>query len=237
MSDGADTITIRNVLLLLLACVAGSVDVFSYVGFGQVFTANMTGNTVLLGLALGQIETHAITRSGLALFGFMVGVVLGAWIVGRKMHDDVWMPRITVALAVEALILVGVLIIWQLTGISSDSLIRLALIVLTAASMGIQSAAVHDLSVSGVATTFITGTLTTFGVRSVEYMRKGKAPSPSRRTGEVPLSFAIWGSYLVSAMGTAAVIRLIHGLTLGVSIMLILVVVGTASLKFGALPS
>jgi len=47
---------IRNVLLLLLACVAGSVDAVSYVGLGHVFTANMTGNTVLLGLALGHAE-------------------------------------------------------------------------------------------------------------------------------------------------------------------------------------
>jgi uncharacterized membrane protein YoaK (UPF0700 family) len=67
------TAAIRNVLLLLLACVAGSVDAVSYVGLGHVFTANMTGNTVLLGLALGQAEHGAVVRSGLALVGFLAG--------------------------------------------------------------------------------------------------------------------------------------------------------------------
>jgi uncharacterized membrane protein YoaK (UPF0700 family) len=60
----ATSITIRNVLVLLLACVAGSVDAVSYMSLGHVFTANMTGNTVLLGLALGQAESQAVARSG-----------------------------------------------------------------------------------------------------------------------------------------------------------------------------
>jgi uncharacterized membrane protein YoaK (UPF0700 family) len=40
--------------LLVLAAVAGSIDGVSYLKLGEVFTANMTGNTVLLGLAAGQ---------------------------------------------------------------------------------------------------------------------------------------------------------------------------------------
>jgi len=50
------SITIRNMLLLLLACAAGAIDAISYLGLGRVFTANMTGNTVLLGLALVQAD-------------------------------------------------------------------------------------------------------------------------------------------------------------------------------------
>ena len=61
------SITLRNELVLLLACVAGSVDAVSYMGLGHVFTANMTGNTVLLGMALGQAESQAVARSSLAL--------------------------------------------------------------------------------------------------------------------------------------------------------------------------
>ena len=46
----------RESMLLLLTLVAASVDAISYLGLGHVFTAMMTGNTVLLGLALAQGE-------------------------------------------------------------------------------------------------------------------------------------------------------------------------------------
>jgi uncharacterized membrane protein YoaK (UPF0700 family) len=44
----------RDSRLLALTWAAGSVDAISYLGLGHVFTAMMTGNTVLLGLALAQ---------------------------------------------------------------------------------------------------------------------------------------------------------------------------------------
>ena len=42
----------RDLLLLGLTWAAGFVDAVSYLGLGNVFTANMTGNTMLLGIAL-----------------------------------------------------------------------------------------------------------------------------------------------------------------------------------------
>jgi uncharacterized membrane protein YoaK (UPF0700 family) len=44
----------RDSLVLLLVWAAGSVDAVGFFGLNHVFTANMTGNTVLLGLSLGQ---------------------------------------------------------------------------------------------------------------------------------------------------------------------------------------
>ena len=44
----------RDTMILILAWAAGSLDAIGYLGLGHVFTANMTGNAVLLGLALGQ---------------------------------------------------------------------------------------------------------------------------------------------------------------------------------------
>ena len=56
-------------LLVLLACAAA----VSYLLFEQVFTATMTGNTVLLGLAMVHTDRPALVRSGIALAGFLVG--------------------------------------------------------------------------------------------------------------------------------------------------------------------
>src|SRR5215467_5739972 len=95
----------RESMLLALTWAAGVGDAVSYLGLGRVFTAMMTGNTVLLGLALAQGELHAALRSILALLGFALGVVLGALVVERDESDAEWPACVTAALAVESLIL------------------------------------------------------------------------------------------------------------------------------------
>jgi uncharacterized membrane protein YoaK (UPF0700 family) len=68
--DEPRLIAIRNGLLLALAFAAGYIDALSYLGLSRVFTANMTGNTVLLGIVLADFDGVAIARSSLALAGF-----------------------------------------------------------------------------------------------------------------------------------------------------------------------
>ena len=92
-------------MLLLLTGAAGIADAISYLGLGHVFTAMMTGNTVLLGLALAQGEAYAAARSMLALFGFVAGVALGALIAGTESDDGPWPPGVTRALGLEAALL------------------------------------------------------------------------------------------------------------------------------------
>jgi uncharacterized membrane protein YoaK (UPF0700 family) len=71
----------QDAMLTSLSLAAGCVDAVGYLGLGQVFVANMTGNTVLLGLAIGQADGQAILHAGIALVGFVLGVALGAAIV------------------------------------------------------------------------------------------------------------------------------------------------------------
>src|SRR5438445_12388086 len=89
-------------MLCLLAWAAGIVDAVSYLGLGRVFTAMMTGTTVLLALAIGQGESMAILRSALALAGFRVGATTGAFIVSRGRSRDEWPPNDTSAFAFPA---------------------------------------------------------------------------------------------------------------------------------------
>jgi uncharacterized membrane protein YoaK (UPF0700 family) len=49
----------RSGLMVLLTIASGFSDALGYVALGHVFTANMTGNTILLGLAMGQVTVHA----------------------------------------------------------------------------------------------------------------------------------------------------------------------------------
>lgn len=77
----------RDSMVLVLTWAASGVDAISYLGLGHVFTANMTGNAVLLGLAIGQGQGLAALRSIIALAGFVMGAALGAIIVGKETHS------------------------------------------------------------------------------------------------------------------------------------------------------
>jgi len=142
----------RDALLLALTAAAGWVDALSYTALGHVFTANMTGNLVLLGLTLGSVQAGGATRSTVALLGFAAGALLGSALTRDAVGD--WPRRVTAALAVEAAALLAFAALWQ-----AGARLEL-LIALSAVGMGIQSAAVRRLAVAGVATTFVTGTLT-----------------------------------------------------------------------------
>ena len=52
----------------------------AFVLLGHVFTSAMTGNTALLGLALGKRDTAAAGRSAFALAGFLCGIVAATWL-------------------------------------------------------------------------------------------------------------------------------------------------------------
>jgi hypothetical protein len=66
----------RDLRVLGLTWAAGCVDAIGYLGLGHVFTANMAGNTVRLGMAIGQAQVLAVLRTLVALGGFAGGVAL-----------------------------------------------------------------------------------------------------------------------------------------------------------------
>jgi uncharacterized membrane protein YoaK (UPF0700 family) len=174
----------RDVMLLALTWAAGNVDAISYLGLGHVFTAMMTGNMVLLGLALGQGHVLAAFRSILAVAGFAVGVGLGATIVRDDSGEEEWPASVTAALAVEAIVLAVFTVTWHLSSVARGEIVVHALIVLCALAMGLQSAAVRRLGVPGIATTFITGTLTSLVVDLVGWLRHVKARSAAGQGGD-----------------------------------------------------
>jgi uncharacterized membrane protein YoaK (UPF0700 family) len=173
----------RESMLLLLTLAASSVDAISYLGLGHVFTAMMTGNTVLLGLALAQGEALAALRSILALVGFAIGVFAGAIIVERESYPAEWPAAVTTALAFETIILAIFAANFTLLDSIHGGMIFL-LIVLSAFAMGVQSAAVRRLGVPGIATTYITGTLTSLMVDLLGWVRFIAARLPVAKTAE-----------------------------------------------------
>lgn len=201
---------------MLLTMAAGCVDAVSFLGLGQVLTAAMTGNTVLLGLALGQAELQAALRSTVAVIGFFAGVLIGASIVERH-PGPIWSPAVAAALALELALLVVLAIVWHLGEGHPWVDHRFALIAAAGLAMGLQSAVAHRAGVAGIATTYVTGTLTTLATRLMGWMRK-RVPRDARVEETTPAWFPalVWFAYGLGAALAGATYRWWAPVTLGI---------------------
>src|SRR6202162_5808868 len=74
--------------LLGMTAVTGVVDAISFLSLGRVFTANMTGNIVLLAFATAHVSGLSIARSLTALLAFLVGAVIGGRVMARANPDS-----------------------------------------------------------------------------------------------------------------------------------------------------
>jgi uncharacterized membrane protein YoaK (UPF0700 family) len=151
---------LRDALLVALTFVAGWVDAVAYIGLGRVFTANMTGNLVLLGINTGQDLLPGAIRSAVALTCFALGALVGGLITRGQRRGVAWPRRATVALVGELVLLVAFVVGWFVTQTPAASPVGDVLVALGAGAMGLQSAAARHLAVAGVSTTYVTGTLT-----------------------------------------------------------------------------
>jgi uncharacterized membrane protein YoaK (UPF0700 family) len=191
-------------MLLLLAWVGGSTDAVSYLGLGHIFTANMTGNTVLLGVAIGQGLQENEVRLVLSLLGFCVGVMVGGILIERNYVQEDWPVIITKTLAIEAVLLAAFALVWYLADPARNPALENILIVLSALAMGLQSAAVLRIGVSGIVTTYISGTWTSFVISLVHKFSQGKdanttEPSARSKQNHLGLQFAVLFIYGLAA--------------------------------------
>jgi uncharacterized membrane protein YoaK (UPF0700 family) len=147
-------------LALALAAANGATDVASFIRLGGVFASVMTGNLVLLGLAVeresGSLSSHAVT----AIAGYIVGVTLGALICrGTRDGNELWPTCVTTTLAVELCVVVGFTIGWELANGRATGASQLVLLAVAAIAMGLQSEAMRNVG-APLSTTYLTGTLT-----------------------------------------------------------------------------
>jgi uncharacterized membrane protein YoaK (UPF0700 family) len=174
--------------LLVMTAVTGLVDAVSFLSLGRVFTANMTGNIVLLAFATAHVPGLSIARSLTALLAFLVGAILGGRIMARAN------PASQIRFAAQALLLeVTFLFAASLCGIGyradrlEDSFLPFTLIALTALAMGTRNAAVRKLAIPDLTTTVLTLTITGIGADSS--FANGNNPRLARRVMSVAAMF------------------------------------------------
>ena len=152
----------RQGLLVLLAVNSGATDAIGFVALGGAFTSVMTGNIILLGIAASAEDGPLALRSALAIVLFMAGSFVGARIA-RTPHtgDPVWPRPVGRALGVELVLLLVVAAGWWVTGGHPSGPVQPFLLGVAAVALGLQSSAILRFGVSGLSTTYMTGTLTT----------------------------------------------------------------------------
>jgi uncharacterized membrane protein YoaK (UPF0700 family) len=168
-------------ILLAMTAVTGIVDAVSFLALGRVFTANMTGNVVLLGFAFAGAPGLSVLRSAVALIAFLCGAVLGGRMAFNASGHG-WADR---AFLLEALLL-GVSAVSAL-GMSSSAEIHplqlYVVIAVTAVSMGLRNAVVRKLAVPDMTTTVLTLTIT--GLAADSNLAGGDNPRWQRRVAAI----------------------------------------------------
>ncbi|MGQ8875103.1 YoaK family protein [Paenibacillus sp. TSA_86.1] len=147
---------LQKYAMLLLCMSAGMVDVIGYLGLGHVLTANMTGNIVLLGIAIARAQEFVVLRALIALIGFIAGNAIAAHMIGQVKTKNGWSPRVTAVFTVESILLLLFAIL--MVSPFSEQLSYL-LIVLLAVAMGMQTTAARRIGIAGISTTVLTNNL------------------------------------------------------------------------------
>lgn len=142
--------------MLALTFSTGVVDAVGYLGLDRVFTGNMTGNVVILGMGLANVAEMPVLGPLMALLRFITGAAFG----GRTLHrsERGWSRATTATLLVVASVQVTLALIMLV----ESSLPRTAAAVLVATlglAMGLQAAAARHIAVQDVTTVAVTATI------------------------------------------------------------------------------
>jgi len=165
------------VALFGLTFVTGVIDAVSFLGLGHVFTANMTGNVVLLGFALGGTADLSVGRSLAALCAFATGSVVGGRLTNERQRTPA--RQLLIAMHAEVLFLCLAAAATLVAGGDTSFAGLSPVIVLTAVAMGLRNAVVRKLAVPDLTTTVLTLTVTGLAADSV--LAGGVAPRSGRR--------------------------------------------------------
>jgi len=192
--------------LVVLTATTGMVDAVTFLGLGQTFAANMTGNVALLGFAVAGDADRSVGGHLTALAAFVLGVLaggrIGRWgvMLGRRRWLLITTVVTAVLLVVAAVLSVG-------TEREADLAERWLLILLLALAMGFKAGAIRPLGVADLNTAVVTTTLTSLVVDST--LTGGDSVRPARRVAAIVALFvgAAAGALLLLnvSMGAALV--------------------------------
>jgi uncharacterized membrane protein YoaK (UPF0700 family) len=203
-------------VLVVLTLASGLLDAACYLGMGHVFVANMTGNVVFLGFALGGAKGFSIAASLVALGAFLLGAAAGGRLnVALSGQRHRWLT----AAATTQLVLAAAAAIAAAAGaLGPAGNARFGIIALLGAAMGMQNATARKLAVPDLTTTVLTLTLT--GLAADSSLAGGGNPRMVRRATAVAamLAGAMAGAALMVRAGFTVTLAVVAGVYAAVAV-------------------
>ena len=191
----------------LLAIVAGMADAVGYITMGGIFTANMTGNTVLAGISLADGHYELAIKRFIPLFAFFLGAMLARMLL-RLLYKPV------VPLLLEAALLAVV----EFLPVGPEPQVMIV-----ALAMGLQASALTHFGGTAASTVVVTSTLARLGDAALDRLwRAEKRALPPVAT---PLLLSLtWLAYLGGAAGGGLLAHAItHPLLVPAALLLVVV--------------
>jgi uncharacterized membrane protein YoaK (UPF0700 family) len=152
-------------LAVALAATAGWIDAVGYLHFAHVFVSFMSGNSTILGIALGHAKWAQAVSPLLAIAFFVLGSFIGSLLRGLA---GTW--RVPAILSFEAAMLVVALGLPDRGGDLTPALVLLA------SAMGAQNAVMREVGGVRVSLTYVTGALVNLGRSLADALLRRDAP-------------------------------------------------------------
>lgn len=207
-------------LAILLAWVAGSVDVIGYLMLFHLFTAHMSGNSVATGAYLGRHQWGAALYRAFPIPLFVIGVALGATITETAARRGI-RSTFSISLGLEAVLLflfmaygsrldhngpMQLNVTWKFYPLAAFPIV----------AMGLQNATLRRVGNRTVHTTYVTGILTNLAEQGVAYMfwlydhmigrtinrmiKSLRVSTRQKSLSRVILYGGIWSGYIIGAI-------------------------------------
>ena len=187
-----------------LAAVAGFLDAHLFARVAEVFVANMSGNVVLLGMGIGDLDTQRIIAPGTALVLFSVGMAGATALHERRLHRGHRLrPDLMVATEVVLLGLLAALLA-MVDGEDELGLLAYVAIGAGALAMGVQTSAIRRVGGVAVATTYESGSVVRLSEDAVLSRIGTDADERRRRSGVVRVLSVVVVGYCGGAAAAAA---------------------------------
>jgi uncharacterized membrane protein YoaK (UPF0700 family) len=179
--------------LLVLTVATGLIDAVSYLGLGHVFTANVTGNVVLLAFGIAGARGLPVLAPVVSLLSFLLGATAGGLLVTRMKNRHP--SRMAVMLGIEVSLIAVAAGLAAATTVHPGIVSAFLIIALMALAMGMRNANARRLAVPDLPTTVLTMTVT--GLAAESPIAGGSGEGSMRRAGAV---VAMLGGALTGAL-------------------------------------
>lgn len=181
--------------MMVLTMVTGMLDAVGYLGLDRIFTGNMTGNIVILGMGVAGEDGLPIVGPLVALFAFMLGAAVTGFVL--RPVAPCWNVRVTAILGAGTLVLGAVGVVLLVIDVDGSSPLGIAIASVIAVDMGAQACAARFLAVRDMTTVVVTSTITALAGES--FVDRGRGRFANRRLWAIVMIFfgAVIGALLL----------------------------------------